>query len=192
LKPSRPGEPVVAAHRRAAARGGPAPRAAIVTASDTRTPANDASGDVLAEGLAAAGVALVDRRLCGDDVAALTHAIRAGIAAGADVVLVTGGTGVAPRDVTPEALAALGARELPGFGELFRALSFEEIGPAAMLSRATAGILGRAVVFALPGSPGACRLALHRLILPDLPHLVAQLGRRGQPTIDHPEGDPAP
>ena len=168
---------VVSAHRRAAT--GAMLRAAIVTASDTRTPANDASGDGLAEGLAAAGITLVDRRLCGDDVAALTHAIRAGIAAGADVVLVTGGTGVSPRDVTPEALAVLGACPLPGFGELFRALSYAEIGSAAMLSRAMAGTLGRAVVFALPGSPGACRLALHRLILPELPHLVAQLGRRG-------------
>jgi molybdenum cofactor biosynthesis protein B len=169
--------PVVAAHRAAAEAS--SLRAAIVTASDTRRPADDESGDVLAAGLAAAGLTLVDRRLCGDDIAALTHAIRAGIAAGADVVLVTGGTGVSPRDVTPEALSALGARPLPGFGELFRALSFAEIGAAAMLSRATAGTVGRAVVFALPGSPAACRLALERLILPELPHLVAQLGRRG-------------
>jgi len=177
MKHPEKADPVVSAHRRAAA--GAVLRAAIVTASDTRTAANDASGDVLAEGLTAAGIPLVDRRLCGDDVAALTHAIRAGIAAGADVVLVTGGTGVSPRDVTPEALAALGARPLPGFGELFRALSYAEIGSAALLSRAMAGTLGRALVFALPGSPGACRLALHRLILPELPHLVAQLGRRG-------------
>jgi molybdenum cofactor biosynthesis protein B len=123
-------------------------------------------------------VTIVDRRIARDEVAALTHAIRAGIAAGADAVLVTGGTGLSARDVTPEALAALGARALPGFGELFRALSFQEIGPAAMLSRATAGVVGRTVVFALPGSPGACRLALSRLIVPELPHLVAQL-RKG-------------
>ncbi len=173
--------PVVAAHRRAAQRGGAAARlkAAIVTASDTRVRANDASGDVLAAGLAAAGIEVVDRRIAVDELAALTRAIRAGLAAGADVVLVTGGTGVSPRDVTPEVFAVLGVRPLPGFGELFRGLSFTEIGPAAMLSRATAGTLGRAVLFALPGSPGACRLALQRLILPELPHLVAQLGRRG-------------
>ena len=155
-------------------------RAAIVTASDTRTWESDASGAVLFEGLEAAGISVVDRRIAHDDVDALTLAIRAGIRAGADAVLVTGGTGVAPRDVTPEALARLGARELPGFGELFRALSFVDIGPAAMLSRATAGIVGRTVVFALPGSPGACRLALTRLIVPELPHLVAQL-RKGTP-----------
>jgi len=149
--------------------------AAIVTASDTRSAADDASGTVLAQGLAAAGIAVVDRRIARDDVPALSHAIQAGIAAGADAVLVTGGTGIAPRDVTPEALALLGARPLPGFGELFRALSFAEIGTAAMLSRATAGIVGKTVVFALPGSPGACRLALSRLIVPELPHLVAQL-----------------
>jgi len=161
------------AHR-AEAQGAPL-AAAIVTASDTRALKNDASGTVLAQGLGEAGITVVDRRIVRDEVLALTHAIRAGIAAGADAVLVTGGTGVAPRDVTPEALLALGARILPGFGELFRALSFAEIGTAAMLSRATAGIVGKTVVFALPGSPGACRLALSRLIVPELPHLVAQL-----------------
>lgn len=181
MKPPTPKGAVVAAHHRAAARagGGTPLRAAIVTASDTRTRANDASGDLLAEGLAAAGIEIVERRIAQDEVGALVLAIRAGLAAGADAVLVTGGTGVSPRDVTPEALAALGARTLPGFGERFRALSFAEIGPAAMLSRAIAGTIGRAVVFALPGSPGACRLALERLILPELPHLVDQLGRRG-------------
>ncbi len=154
--------------------------AAIVTASDTRTRDTDASGAVLADGLEAAGITVVDRRIAHDDVQALVHAIRAGIASGADAVIVTGGTGISPRDVTPEALEALGAKELPGFGELFRGLSFIDIGPAAMLSRATAGIVGRTVVFALPGSPGACRLALTRLIVPELPHLVAQL-RKGNP-----------
>jgi molybdenum cofactor biosynthesis protein B len=168
---------VVQAHR---AEAPFALRAAIVTASDTRTRVTDASGDELAEGLRAAGIEVVDRRIAHDDVAALVHAIRAGIALGADAVLVTGGTGISPRDVTPEALAALGAKSLPGFGELFRALSFVDVGPAAMLSRATAGILGRTVVFALPGSPGACRLALARLIVPELPHLVAQM-RKGNP-----------
>lgn len=155
--------------------------AAIVTASDTRTRDTDASGAVLADGLEAAGITVVDRRIAHDDVPALVHAIRAGIARGADAVIVTGGTGISPRDVTPEALEALGAKELPGFGELFRGLSFVDIGPAAMLSRATAGIVAnRTVVFALPGSPGACRLALARLIVPELPHLVAQL-RKGNP-----------
>src|SRR5262245_31875588 len=89
-------------------------RAAIVTASDTRTRETDASGAVLFEGLEAAGIQVVDRRIAQDDVTALVHAVRAGIAAGADAVLVTGGTGISPRDVTPEALEALGAKTLPG------------------------------------------------------------------------------
>ena len=176
--------PVVSAHRRAAAKSVPALRAAIVTASDTRTLANDASGDVLAAGLAVAGIRLVDRRLCGDDVPALAHAIRAGLALGADAVLVTGGTGVSPRDVTPEALAALGARPLPGFGELFRMLSFQEIGAAAMLSRADAGVIGGALVFLLPGSPAAVELAVTKLIAPELAHAVGQL-RRGSAHAHH-------
>jgi molybdenum cofactor biosynthesis protein B len=166
---------VVRAHQASARAGGLVLRAAIVTSSDSRTRATDASGDVLAQRLAEAAVSVVDRRIVRDEIMALAHAIRAGIDAGADVVLVTGGTGVAPRDVTPEALAFLGARMLPGFGELFRALSFQEIGTAAMLSRATAGAVGSALVFALPGSPQACELALTKLILPELPHLVAQL-----------------
>ncbi len=176
---------VVRAHQASARAGGLLLKAAVVTASDTRTRLDDASGEVLATGLAGAGIEVVDRRIARDEVAALVHAIRAGIDQGADLVLVTGGTGVAPRDVTPEALAALGAKALPGFGELFRALSFAEIGPSAMLSRAAAGIVGRALIFALPGSPGACRLALTRLILPELPHLVAQLRR---PSPEPPRG----
>jgi molybdenum cofactor biosynthesis protein B len=162
-------------HERRARAGVPALHAAVITASDTRTRTTDASGDLLASGLTEAGVSVVDRRLVKDELSALTAAITGAIAAGADVVLVTGGTGVAPRDVTPEALVALGARELPGFGELFRALSFAEIGTPAMLSRATAATLGRAIVFALPGSPDACRLALTRLVLPELHHLLHQL-----------------
>ena len=92
-------------------------------------------------------------------------------------VLVTGGTGISPRDTTTEALVPLFEKTLPGFGELFRALSFAEIGPAAMMSRATAGTIGQVVVFALPGSPAGVRLALERLILPELPHIVSQLRR---------------
>jgi molybdenum cofactor biosynthesis protein B len=89
-------------------------------------------------------------------------------------VIVTGGTGVAPRDVTPESVEPLLERSVPGFGELFRALSFEEIGSAALLSRALAGLARGRVVFVLPGSRGAVRLALERLILPELGHLAAE------------------
>jgi molybdenum cofactor biosynthesis protein B len=93
------------------------------------------------------------------------------------VVVVTGGTGIAPRDNTPEALEPLFEKTLPGFGELFRSLSFAEIGPAAMLSRASAGTIGATAVFTLPGSPAGVRLALERLILPELAHIVALLRR---------------
>ena len=93
-------------------------------------------------------------------------------------MIVTGGTGIGPRDRTPDAVGALFDRRLPGFGELFRMLSFQDIGPAAMLSRADAGVVGDALVFLLPGSPAAVELAVRRLIAPELTHAVGQL-RRG-------------
>ena len=96
---------------------------------------------------------------------------------GEGAYLITGGTGEAPRDVTPEAVRDVCPREMPGFGELFRMLSYAEIGPAAALSRALCALSGRTIVFALPGSTAACRLALERLIVPELPHLRAQLLR---------------
>ena len=149
----------------------------MITASDTRGPADDPSGDLLAAGLAAAGIEVRLRRWVLDDRAAIEIALRAALAAGVDAILVSGGTGPAPRDVTPEAVRAVCARELPGFGELFRMLSYLEVGPAAALSRATCGLAGRQVVYALPGSPAACRLALEKLVLPELPHLRAQLAQ---------------
>ncbi len=94
-------------------------------------------------------------------------------------VIVTGGTGIAPRDVTIESLASTWSKELPGFGEIFRALSFAEIGAAAFLSRATAGVIGDSFVAVLPGSPAACELALSRLLLPALGHAVGLLDREG-------------
>jgi molybdopterin adenylyltransferase len=154
----------------------------VLTASDTRGSGDDPSGDLLAAGLAAAGVEVRLRAWVLDERSALEAALRTALAAGVDVVVVTGGTGPAPRDVTPEAVRAVCARELPGFGELFRMLSFLEIGPAAALSRALCALSGRQVVYALPGSSAACALALERLILPELDHLRAQLeGPAGHP-----------
>jgi molybdopterin adenylyltransferase len=113
-----------------------------------------------------------------DDVAAIRGASERALASAECAALIlTGGTGLAPRDVTPEALAPLLERPLPGFGELFRQLSFAEIGAAAMLSRALGGVARGKPVFALPGSRAALRLALERLILPELGHLVAQATR---------------
>lgn len=148
---------------------------AVITVSDTRTPATDTGGDLLAELLAAAGHALISREIVRDDVAQIRAATERALAnESCRAVLLTGGTGASPRDVTPEAVRPLLERELPGFGEIFRALSFHEIGPAAMLSRAFAGARGGKALFGLPGSPAAIRLALERLVLPELGHLVGE------------------
>ncbi len=152
--------------------------AAVITVSDTRTRETDSGGALVVELLEAAGHRIVLREIVADDAGAIRRAVEAALEAGdVQVVILTGGTGVAPRDVTPEAVAPLLEREIPGFGELFRMLSYEEIGPAAMLSRALGGLVGNRVVFALPGSRGALRTALERLILPELGHLVGEGGK---------------
>jgi len=153
-------------------------RFTVLTASDTRTPETDVSGRLLVEGLKGAGFSLVDYRMVPDD--RVEAALREALEREVDAVVVTGGTGVAPRDQAPDAVARVCEREIPGFGELFRALSFQEIGAAAWASRACAWQRGARLVFALPGSPGACRLALDRLLVPELPHLV-YLARGSRP-----------
>ncbi|MGH0029725.1 MAG: MogA/MoaB family molybdenum cofactor biosynthesis protein [Myxococcota bacterium] len=147
----------------------------VVTVSDTRTPETDSGGQRVADLLAAAGHPVVAREIVKDDPAAIAAALRGALARD-DVrsVVLTGGTGVAPRDVTPDAVEPLLDRVVPGFGELFRMLSFEEIGSAALLSRALCGIAHGRVVFVLPGSRGAVTLALERLVLPELGHLAAE------------------
>ena len=131
---------------------------ALLTVSDSRSPAEDRSGDLLAERLTKAGHRLVDRALVVDDAAEIAARFRAWIADPAiDVVISTGGTGVTGRDVTPEALEQVAEKLIPGFGELFRLISFNKIGTSALQSRATAGVAGGTYLFALPGSPGACR-----------------------------------
>ena len=155
-----------------------AARVAVLTVSDTRTAADDESGRVLAEGLAAAGHAVAARRIVADGEAEVEAALRELLGLAVDAVVLTGGTGVAPRDRAPEVAARVCEREVPGFGELFRSLSFAEIGPAALASRAYAGQVGPRLVFVLPGSPAACRLGLGRLLAPALPHLVG-LARGG-------------
>jgi molybdenum cofactor biosynthesis protein B len=149
----------------------------VLTCSDSRAQVDDASGRALREGLQAAGHVLVGSALVKDEPEAIRAAVAGAVAAGARAVLVTGGTGITRRDQTLEAVRPLLEREIPGFGELFRMLSFEEIGSAAWLSRATAGTLQGALVFLLPGSPNAVRLALERLILPELGHAVRELSR---------------
>ena len=151
----------------------------VITVSDTRTPESDTGGALVAKALAEAGHTVVARRIVRDEPAEIEAALRAALAEeGVRAVLVTGGTGVAPRDVTPETVEPLLERVIPGFGEIFRMLSFEEVGSAAMLSRALAGLARGRVVFVLPGSRGALRLALEQLILPELGHLAAEAVKR--------------
>jgi molybdenum cofactor biosynthesis protein B len=131
-------------------------RIAVLTVSDTRGPADDKSGDRLVERLTAAGHRLADRAIVRDDVDLLTAMLSRWIAdATIDVILTTGGTGVTGRDVTPEALVALGGKEIPGFGELFRWLSWQSIGTSTIQSRACARVVDGTYIFALPGSTGA-------------------------------------
>jgi molybdenum cofactor biosynthesis protein B len=151
-------------------------RCFFLTITDTRTSENDPSGDAIAEILAAAGHEIAGRTIVPDDPVAVRGAIVLATLH-ADAILATGGTGITPRDSTYEAIAALLEKRLDGFGELFRMLSYEQIGAAAMLSRACAGTIGKTIVFSLPGSPDAVHLALGKLIVPELPHIVRELKR---------------
>ncbi|MBI4183398.1 MAG: molybdenum cofactor biosynthesis protein B [Proteobacteria bacterium] len=142
---------------------------ALLTVSDTRTPETDNSGDVLAERIAKAGHRLAARAIVKDELTAITGRLAAWIAdSGIDVVIATGGTGVTGRDVTPEAFRSVYEKEIEGFGELFRWLSFRTIGTSTMQSRATAGVAGGTYLFALPGSPGACRDAWDEILVHQL------------------------
>ncbi|HEY1797681.1 MAG TPA: molybdenum cofactor biosynthesis protein B [Stellaceae bacterium] len=131
---------------------------AILTVSDTRTEADDRSGDALIERAKTAGHNVVRRKIVKDDFAAITGQLKEWIAdPEVDVVISTGGTGVTGRDVTPEAFQSVYEKEIAGFGELFRWQSYEKIGSSTIQSRATGGVAGGTYLFALPGSPGACR-----------------------------------
>lgn len=151
-------------------------RCFVLTISDTRSLQDDPSGDAIADALTAAGHALTGRDLVRDDPAFVQEVIRRQ-APRTDAIIATGGTGITARDSTYEAVTALFDKRLDGFGELFRVLSFQDIGSAAMLSRACAGTIGRAVVFSLPGSRNAVTLAMERLIVPELPHIIRELSR---------------
>lgn len=155
-------------------------RIAVLTVSDTRTDDDDTSGALIRELCSMAGHTIVGGQIVPDDLERIRGAVEVGSRdPEVDAIIVTGGTGVGPRDVTPEAIAPLLERELPGFGELFRMLSWQEIGAAAYASRAVAGVAAGTVVFALPGSRAAVRLALERLVLPEVAHLVGEVrGRR--------------
>jgi molybdenum cofactor biosynthesis protein B len=150
----------------------------VLTVSDTRTLETETSGRAMADLLTAAGHTVVDRRVVKDEPADVTRAIRDALAGGqVRAIITTGGTGIARRDSTYEAVTALFEKRLDGFGELFRMLSFQEIGSAAMLSRAAAGTASGCVIFMLPGSEAAVRLGLTRLIMPELGHVVRELSK---------------
>ena len=150
----------------------------VLTVSDTRTPETDTGGAVIRQLLAGGGHSVIGSAIVRDEPTDVTRVVREACAdPRVQVVILTGGTGITSRDATFEAVEALLDKRLPGFGELFRVLSYEEIGAAAMLSRAQMGIHARRIVVSLPGSPGACRLALEKLLLPELGHLVREVGR---------------
>jgi len=153
-------------------------RCGVITISDTRTPETDTSGAAIRALLEAAGHTVIRYQLVKDEPDAIAALVRELCDGGCQVILTNGGTGTARRDSTFEAIDALIEQRLPGFGELFRMLSYADIGPAAMLSRAAAGIVGGALVFCMPGSTGAVRLALEQLIIPQLPHLIWETVRQ--------------
>ncbi|MBD2112458.1 MULTISPECIES: MogA/MoaB family molybdenum cofactor biosynthesis protein [Cyanophyceae] len=145
---------------------------AVVTVSDTRTVESDRSGQLLQTLLAEAGHQVSDYRIVPDEPQKIRPLCQT-LAAQVDCIILTGGTGIAPRDTTYDAIAALLEKTLPGFGEIFRHLSFREIGSRAMASRAVAGVYQSTLIFSLPGSSKAVTLAMETLILPELPHLVS-------------------
>lgn len=159
----------------------------MVTASDSRGEAEDSSGAWLKQALAAAGHVLAGYRVVRDEPELVRGALAAAAAAGAEAIIVNGGTGISGRDRTYEAVAGLLEKRLDGFGELFRMLSFQEIGSAAMLSRAVAGAWQGRAVFSVPGSTAAVRLAWERLIGPELGHVAFELGKHA-PGAGRPAG----
>ncbi|RSK34351.1 MogA/MoaB family molybdenum cofactor biosynthesis protein [Bhargavaea beijingensis] len=152
-------------------------RIAILTVSDTRTEDNDTGGALIEHFAELAGLAVAGRGWVADDTGKIRNVVTAVLAdPDIDAIITTGGTGIAERDVTIEAIRPLLSKELDGFGELFRYLSFaEDVGTKAMLSRAAAGTAQGKAVFILPGSRGAVRLAMERLIIPEIRHVVAEL-----------------
>ena len=150
----------------------------VLTISDTKTPETDTSGALIRELLTGAGHRVVASSIVRDEPVDVQRIVREAAAdASVQVIIMTGGTGITSRDSTFEAVEALLDKRLPGFGELFRMLSYQDIGAAAMLSRAQMGIHARRIVVSLPGSPNACRLALEKLLLPEMGHLVREVSR---------------
>ena len=148
---------------------------AVLTVSDTRTLETDTSGALIVELAEAAGHRVLERAIVPDEPSRMHPLLQAYHDRGdLHAVLVTGGTGISPRDLTFETVSALLTKPLPGYGELFRMLSYSEIGPAALLSRAVGGLMGALVILVMPGSRAAVELAMSKIILPELPHIVRE------------------
>jgi molybdenum cofactor biosynthesis protein B len=152
---------------------------AVITVSDTRTIETDTSGALIVELAEAAGHRVVEREIVADEpdlmsALLLSYRDRGDL----DAVLMTGGTGISPRDQTFETVSSLLTKPLPGYGELFRMLSYAEIGPACLMSRAVGGLMGEKAVLVMPGSRAAVGLAMTKIILPELPHIVSE-ARKG-------------
>lgn len=171
--PTRAAESPSAEHK---AHGPASVACSVITCSDTRTPETDTSGQLIRTLLEQAGHRIHAYHVVKDEPSQVRTLIRqAGGNQAVDALIINGGTGVSQRDSTFEAVRVLLEKHIPGFGELFRSLSYKEIGSAAMLSRATAGLHQGKVIFSIPGSRGAVRLAMEALILPELSHLVGEL-----------------
>lgn len=149
-------------------------KCAVVTVSDTRTEETDDSGRIIQEALRNEGHNISMYRIVKDEASLIREAVLESLEI-SDVVICNGGTGIGPRDVTVEALVPLMSRILEGFGEIFRTLSYKEIGSSAMLSRAIAGVVEDNLVFCLPGSPNAVKVAMEELVLPEMGHVLSQV-----------------
>ena len=169
---------MTATHEEHRSQGPKSVRCAVVTVSDTRTLENDTGGQTVIVHLTGAGHTVTHREIIPDEPARmrpLLESLRR--RDDVDAILLTGGTGITSRDQTFETVSSLLDKSLPGYGEVFRMLSFQEIGPAAILSRAVGGLLGRKVLLTMPGSPAAVRLAMEKIIVPELRHLVREAQR---------------
>jgi molybdenum cofactor biosynthesis protein B len=169
---------MTATHQQHEAQGPASVQCAVITVSDTRTLENDTGGQAVIDHLTAAGHAIVFREIIPDEpdrMRPLLVSLRE--RDDVDVILLTGGTGITSRDQTYETVGELLDKPLPGYGEIFRMLSYQDIGPAAILSRAVGGLMGRKVLLTMPGSPAAVRLAMEKIIVPQIPHLVREARR---------------
>lgn len=150
----------------------------VLTISDTRTLETDLGGKLIADLCQAAGYKIIERSIVVDEIQPIRSSVL-GLLGHADceAILITGGTGLAARDRTVDAVEALYDNAVPGYGELFRMLSYQDIGPASMLSRASAGRVGKKLIFTMPGSVAGVQLAMEKLIIPELPHLIYHAGK---------------